>query len=668
MNSGSSPNIEVIPLGGGCEVGRSCILVRFGDKQILLDCGIHPTDNDFSSLPFFDKIDPSKIDLLLVTHFHLDHCGSVPYFLEKTKFKGKCFMTYPTKALYKHILLDSLKVGVNGEAGALFGREDVTRSFERITAINFHEEIEEKGIKFTAYNAGHVIGAAMFLIEIGGCRVLYTGDYSREKDLHIMPAEIPPKQVDILIVESTYGTKNHENREARERLFLGEVEKVVRRGGKVLLPVFVLGRAQELLLLLEDFWERTPGLEHVPIYFASALMSKCMLIFQTYINMMGAPVRERSRTGRNPFSFKHIGELRGTEEVETREAPMVVMASPGMLQKGLSRTLFERWCHDKKNSVIFTGYCVESTLARDLQKNITSFKNEKNEMVNIVCESRFVSFSAHADFQQTRDFIESLRPSLVVLVHGEKHEAGKLRDALAKHFPATRFEVPANWQLVETPAPPERKCTLVGSLAGSGLMMEVDTDVFLVKKYGRLAVTKVEELERALPVRPAKVFCKLHVFFPHTLELVYFFAQQVVKADWIKEDGKETLVLGGSLRVRKEGQNEVVLFWQAGQKNDILGDCFSYLLHNLAEFGEDIFAETPEPQQKQVNFEDLAKALKLGFGEEFVTVGDGRVELKDQESTRMALVVRDSGHWTVTAINDFVKKRVENVINLLAYT
>ena len=108
-----SSNLLITPLGGGCEVGRSCILLEYSNKKILLDCGIHPSDNDLSSLPYFDKIDPSEIDIILITHFHLDHCGSLPYFLEKTSFKGRTYMTYPTKAIYKHVLIDCLKVGTN---------------------------------------------------------------------------------------------------------------------------------------------------------------------------------------------------------------------------------------------------------------------------------------------------------------------------------------------------------------------------------------------------------------------------------------------------------------------------------------------------------------------------------------------------------------------------
>ena len=111
-----SDTLEITPLGSGCEVGRSCVLLKFCDKTVMFDCGIHPAFNGLVSLPYFDEIDPSKIDLLLVTHFHLDHCGALPYFLEKTEFNGKCYMTHPTKAIYKLLLSDYVKVShVNTE-------------------------------------------------------------------------------------------------------------------------------------------------------------------------------------------------------------------------------------------------------------------------------------------------------------------------------------------------------------------------------------------------------------------------------------------------------------------------------------------------------------------------------------------------------------------------
>lgn len=153
----------------------------------------------------------------------------------------------------------------------LYTEADLEKSMDRIETINFHEEKDVGGIRFCAYNAGHVLGAAMFMIEIAGVKVLYTGDFSRQEDRHLMAAEIPPSRPEILITvnyincsylknkymlhlnylkESTYGTHIHEKREERERRFTMLVHDIVNRGGRCLIPVFALGRAQELLLIL----------------------------------------------------------------------------------------------------------------------------------------------------------------------------------------------------------------------------------------------------------------------------------------------------------------------------------------------------------------------------------------------------------------------------------
>ena len=212
--------LEVTPLGSGSEVGRSCVVMRFRGKNIMFDCGIHPAYNGLGSLPYFDEIEPESIDLLLITHFHLDHCGALPYFLEKTNFKGDCFMTHPTKAIYKLTLADYLKVSHVNTDESLYEERDLVKSFEKIKIIDYHQEIISHGVKFWAYNAGHVLGAAMFLVEIEGIRVLYTGDFSREIDRHLKPAEIPANyEVHVLIIESTYGVHKHEERSRRENDF-----------------------------------------------------------------------------------------------------------------------------------------------------------------------------------------------------------------------------------------------------------------------------------------------------------------------------------------------------------------------------------------------------------------------------------------------------------------
>ncbi|OLY83560.1 Cleavage and polyadenylation specificity factor subunit 3 [Smittium mucronatum] len=325
--------LKITPLGAGQEVGRSCVVIEYKNKIIMLDCGLHPAFDGLSSLPFFDEIDPTTIDFLLVTHFHVDHAAAVPYFLEKTDFNGRTFMTYPTKAIFRWLLSDYVKVSNTGRMSdddILYNEKDMMRAYNKIEAIDFHQQIEVNGIKFTAYNAGHVLGAAMFVIEIAGIKILYTGDYSREEDRHLMAAENPKQKIDVMVTESTYGVQSYEPRLEREARFTKLVKDVVVRGGRCLMPVFALGRTQELLLILEEFWENHPELESIPIYFASALAKRCMLVYQTYIHMMNAEIQKKFLTS-NPFIFKNISYLNNVTHFDD-VGPCVMIASPGMLQ------------------------------------------------------------------------------------------------------------------------------------------------------------------------------------------------------------------------------------------------------------------------------------------------------------------------------------------------
>lgn len=437
--------LRVTPIGAGNEVGRSCIILSFKGKNIMLDCGIHPAYQGIAALPFFDEIEPENIDMVLITHFHLDHVASLPYFLEKTNFKGKVFMTHPSKAIYKWLLLDFVKVSNISPDDALFDEKDLMRSYEKITAVDYHQEVDVEGVKFTCYNAGHVLGAAMFLIEIAGVKILYTGDYSREEDRHLLAAEMPPgRSPDVMICESTYGVQSHEPRMERERRFTSLVHEIVNRGGRCLLPVFALGKAQELLLILDEYWQAHPELQSVPIYYASSLAKKCLAIYQTYLNMMNPNIRKQMTGGSasgmedgasvaNPFVFKHISNIRNMEGFDDA-GPCVMMASPGMLQNGLSRELFEAWCTDKRNGVIIPGYSVEGTLAKLILTEPSEITAMNGTKLPLRMSVEYISFSAHVDFIQNSQFIDALKPRHLVLVHGEMNEMNRLRSALQHKY------------------------------------------------------------------------------------------------------------------------------------------------------------------------------------------------------------------------------------------
>lgn len=453
LTSDDSENFKFFGLGGCNEVGRSCHIIEYKNKVIMLDSGVHPGLSGMNSLPFFDDYDLSKVDILLISHFHLDHAASLPYVMQQTSFRGRVFMTHATKAIYRWLLTDFVKVTSlagsgddgrtmdnqqnSGGSANLYTDDDLMSSFDKIETIDYHSTIEVEGIRFTAYHAGHVLGACMYMVEIGGLKVLFTGDYSREEDRHLKVAEVPPVRPDILITESTFGTATHEPRLEKESRMMRNIHSTLLKGGRVLMPVFALGRAQELLLILEEYWSLNDDIKNISIYYASNLARKCMAVYQTYTSIMNEKIRLGSSSSEktNPFQFKYIKSIKSIDKVHDM-GPCVVVASPGMLQNGVSRQLLERWAPDPKNAVILTGYSVEGTMAKELLAEPHAIPSISNPEVAIPRRLSIdeISFAAHVDFQQNAGFIEEVSPRKIILVHGDSNPMGRLKSALLSRY------------------------------------------------------------------------------------------------------------------------------------------------------------------------------------------------------------------------------------------
>lgn len=432
--------MRITPLGAGQEVGRSCILLQFKGRNVMLDCGCHPGREGSDSLPFFDSID-CEIDLILITHFHIDHCAALPYFTERTPFKGRVFMTHATKAVMKLLLADNIRLN-NTDSRPLYTDQELSNCIDKVETIDFHQTIDVHGMKFTATAAGHVLGAAMFTIVIDGKKILYTGDYSLKQDRHLHSAEIPvgdPPHV--MIVESTFGITNLPDREERESKFVSTVETIVRRGGSCLIPVFALGRAQELLLILDEFWQTNPDLQSVPVFYASKLAAKALRVYQTFVNMMNDQIKQMMDIA-NPFKLNQVRNMMKSDF--DAMGACVVMASPGFLQNGVSRHLFERWCDDERNGVIIAGYTVEGTLAHKLLSQPTEVTCSNNVIKSRRCQIEYISFSAHVDYSENLTFIKSVQPDNIILVHGEKIGMKRLKEELER-------EIRKNWPSAHKP-------------------------------------------------------------------------------------------------------------------------------------------------------------------------------------------------------------------------
>ncbi|KAK4188796.1 beta-lactamase-like protein [Podospora australis] len=496
-----SDELMFLCLGGGNEVGRSCHIIQYKGKTVMLDAGQHPAYDGLAALPFFDDFDLSTVDVLLISHFHIDHAASLPYVLAKTNFRGRVFMTHPTKAIYKWLIQDSVRVGntsSNPTTQLVYTEQDHLNTFPQIEAIDYYTTHTISGIRVTPYPAGHVLGAAMFLVEIAGLNIFFTGDYSREQDRHLVSAQVPKGvKIDVLITESTYGIASHVPRLEREQALMKSITGILNRGGRVLMPVFALGRAQELLLILDEYWGKHSEFQKFPIYYASNLARKCMLVYQTYVGAMNDNIkrlfRERMAEAEasgdsagkgGPWDFKFIRSLKSIDRFED-VGGCVMLASPGMLQNGVSRELLERWAPSEKNGVIITGYSVEGTMAKQIMqepehiqavmsRNIAGGRrgpggDAEKVLIPRRCTVQEYSFAAHVDGTENREFIEEVAAPVVILVHGEVHNMMRLKSKLlslnAHKTDKVKVYSPKNCEELRIPFKTDKTAKVVGKLA-----------------------------------------------------------------------------------------------------------------------------------------------------------------------------------------------------------
>ena len=426
----------------------------------------------------------------------------------------------------------------------------------------------------------------MFCVEIGGRTVLYTGDYSMEDDRHLSKAETPNVQPDLLVIESTYGTQVHPTREEREAIFTGAVDSIVQQGGRCLIPVFALGRAQELLLILDEYWQANPSLQSIPIWYASKLASKALRVYQTYVNMMNLRIRNAMDLG-NPFQFKHVRNLKSidVDSFDDRSAS-VVFASPGMLQSGVSRKLFDRWAGDSRNGVIIAGYAVENTLARDLVSEPDEVTTLDGTRQARNCSVVVVSFSAHVDFVQNRDFMLSLSPSNIIFVHGQQNEMRRLREAMKVEFrkrhrkekkEPPRLSMPDNGKKVVLHFGQRKQAVVIGKLAegetpkgeGDGLKGVMFTRNFQTR------ICSTADLPTYTQLRVGNVRSKLHVPYVGTVSVLGHFLASMfdpVGTESTDEATVLTLCRGSVTCTVPSGGKEVVIEWPASPVNDMVAD------------------------------------------------------------------------------------------------
>lgn len=442
--------IECLVLGAGQEVGKSCVVVSINGKRIMFDCGMHMGHQDQLRYPDFSLISKSgdfdnSLSCIIITHFHLDHVGALPYFTEVCGYRGPIYMTYPTKALAPSMLEDYRKVMVDrrGEEEQ-FTSDHIVECMKRVIAVDLKQTVQvDKDLQIRGYYAGHVLGAAMFYAKVGDTAIVYTGDYNMTPDRHLGAAQIDRLQLDLLITESTYATTVRDSKYGREREFLKAVHDCVAGGGKVLIPTFALGRAQELCMLLDDYWERM-NLK-IPIYFSSGLTIQANMYYNMLISWTSQKVKQTYAT-RNAFDFKNVCKY--DNSLINSAEPCVLFATPGMISGGRSLEVFKLWAPSEKNLVALPGYCHAGTIGHKLMSGKpTKIRLYDGTQIDVRCQIHRMSFSPHTDAKGIMDLVNFLSPKNVILVHGEKPKMEMLKHRIKSELGIECYN-PANNETV----------------------------------------------------------------------------------------------------------------------------------------------------------------------------------------------------------------------------
>lgn len=423
--------------GAAKEVGRSCIELQTHGDRYLLDCGVKFTTEGFS---YPEKVfEIQKLDGILISHAHLDHTGALPFF-EHYDLVCPIFCTHQTLAITRILLKDSYKIAHIKRLHPAYDKTDIVHVREATTRIHCDAWYRHRKLQFLFLNAGHIPGSAMILMDVEGRRVLYTGDFNTRTTRLMQPADFAAivkehGPIDTLITECTYGHRRLPPRNEVESAFLAKVQEVVARGGIALIPVFAVGRAQEILIMLAD---REWG---CPLYYdgmAKEVTRKILTHESTYVINKGVLDDMLFRTVW-PVSSDHVRER------ATKHGPAIIIATSGMLQGGPAIQYLKRLWHDPKNAVLLTGYQVHGTNGRHLIDE--RYLHLDGWKTPVKCEVEKFDFSGHADLDDIKKAIWQLNPRHLVIQHGDEESVANLaawaraETACVVHDPAVGDEI-----------------------------------------------------------------------------------------------------------------------------------------------------------------------------------------------------------------------------------
>ena len=434
--------VSVYTLGGFGQVGRSSLLLSTSESKVLIDCGINPgARSPIDAFPRLDSLNLTldELDAVVIGHAHLDHTGFLPA-LCKYGYKGPIYCTEPTLPMMNLIQLDAIKVSAAQGRTPIYSERDVKQIMRQTITLPYDTVTDiSPDIKLVLMNAGHILGSALchFHIGNGDHNFVYSGDIKFGKSILFEAASWNFPRVETLLIESTYGLKEdiQPTRQEVESAFINAVNNTLADGGKVLIPIPAVGRAQEIMMVI-DHYMKSGEMVEAPV-FTEGMISEASAIHESYPEYLAKELKQKIlETDDNPFDseyFTNIEHADAREEPMRDDSPCIILATSGMLEGGPVLEYFKNIAPDEKNKVLFVSYQVNGTLGRrvlDGSKQATMLgKDGKVEIVSINCSvEKLDGFSGHSDYNQLMSFVQRLRPKLrrVLVNHGERKKSENL--------------------------------------------------------------------------------------------------------------------------------------------------------------------------------------------------------------------------------------------------
>ncbi|MGB9668616.1 MAG: MBL fold metallo-hydrolase RNA specificity domain-containing protein [Thermosulfidibacteraceae bacterium] len=441
-------NFRISFHGASGGVTGSCFLIEYKNTRVLVDCGLFQglkEDEIKNYEPF--RFDSSTINYLILTHGHLDHCGRIPVLVKKG-FRGRIICTDATYDIARVVLLDAGKLKCEdykrqkkeayrkGSPLPLpppYCTIEVLDSFDYFSPTHGYGRIIKIGdFDLVLHNAGHIIGSAFVELKTNDFNIVFSGDLGN-KNKPLTPDPQPPPKSDFLVVESTYGDRDHKSFEETVSEFRKVIVETIKRKGNVVIPAFAVERAQEIIYILKNLMEKKE-IPYTKVFLDSPMASEVINIMKRHSVYLREEIKNEIKTGKDPFDFSALEIIEDVEESKSinNMSGVIIIAGSGMCNGGRILHHLKHNIWKEESSIVFVGFQAVGTLGRE----IVDGKEEVDIMGNTykvrasICTIN--GFSSHMSRSELVEWIERTRASKVFIVHGEEDARNKLMELVKK--------------------------------------------------------------------------------------------------------------------------------------------------------------------------------------------------------------------------------------------